>query len=150
MLVGLDRCRNGDDERIRRLRPPAPASELLGSSALMVQVRAAVDRAAPAPFAVLRQPATKEQLVHNLTIKCPAGSIPGSIKVDVSGLKVDEGLHVRDLVLPQGVVVADAEPDLLLVHVVLRTAGDDAEAGAESSSQPEVIKPERKEKDKAD
>lgn len=90
-----------------------------------------------------------EQVVHNLTIKCPAGSIPETIKVDVSGLKVDEGLHVRDLVLPAGVVV-DADPDILLVHVVLRTSGGDAEAGAESVSQPEVIKPERKEKEKAD
>ncbi len=90
-----------------------------------------------------------EQVVHSLKIKCPAGSIPGAIKVDVSGLKVDEGIHVRDLVLPSG-VVADADPDVLLVHVVVRPSGGEEEAGAESVSQPEVIKPERKEKDKAD
>ncbi len=90
-----------------------------------------------------------EQVVHTLKIKCPAGSIPDAIKVDVSALKVDEGIHVRDLVLPSG-VVADADPDVLLVHVVLKTTGDAEEAGAESASQPEVIKPERKEKDKAD
>jgi len=90
-----------------------------------------------------------EQVLHKLSIKCPAGSIPDVIKVDVSGLKVDEGIHVRDLELPSG-VVADADPDVLLVHVVLKTAGGEEEAGAESVSQPEVIKPERKEKDKAD
>jgi large subunit ribosomal protein L25 len=86
-----------------------------------------------------------EQVVHTLAIKCPADSIPDSIKVDVSNLKIDEGVHVRDLVLPQG-VVADADPEVLLVHVVLRQAADETtEAGGESS-QPEVIKPERKEK----
>ena len=60
-----------------------------------------------------------EQLVHSLRIKCPAGAIPDSIKVDVSHLEVDEGIHVRDLSLPPGVTV-DAEPDLLIVHVVVR------------------------------
>lgn len=86
-----------------------------------------------------------EQVVHTLAIKCPAGSIPDSIKVDVSNLKIDEGVHVRDLVLPQG-VVADVDPDVLLIHVVLRQAGGETvEAGGEAT-QPEVIKPERKEK----
>jgi large subunit ribosomal protein L25 len=87
-----------------------------------------------------------QQLVHSLTVKCPAGSIPETIRVDVSGLKVDEGIHVRDLELPSG-VVTDADDDVLLVHVVLRPTGDEEAAGAESVSQPEVIKPERKEKD---
>jgi large subunit ribosomal protein L25 len=90
-----------------------------------------------------------ELLLHSLTIKCPAGAIPDSLKVDVSGLKVDEGLYVRDLVLPQGVAV-EADPDTLVVHVVQR--GVQAEAPAvpaeEAPSQPEVIKPERKEKEK--
>jgi len=90
-----------------------------------------------------------EILVRSLGIKCRAGAIPDSIKVDVSNLKVDEGIHVRDLVLPAG-VTADAEADLLLVHVVTPRAAEpeSAEAGAEALTQPEVIKPERKEKDK--
>jgi large subunit ribosomal protein L25 len=90
-----------------------------------------------------------EHLVHSLRIKCRAGAIPNAIKVDVSHLKVDEGIHVRDLTLPEG-VTADAEPDLLLAHVVTPRAAEPepAEAGAEALTQPEVIKPERKEKDK--
>ena len=63
-----------------------------------------------------------EHLVHSLSIKCPAGAIPDSIKVDVSDLQVDQGIHVRDLTLPPDVTV-DADPDLLLVHVVSRAAG---------------------------
>ncbi len=91
-----------------------------------------------------------EHLVHSLSIKCKAGAIPDSIKVDISGLDLDQGIHVRDLALPPD-VTADAEPDLLLVHVVTRAAApeptEEAPA-AEVPTQPEVIKPERKEKEK--
>jgi large subunit ribosomal protein L25 len=89
-----------------------------------------------------------EQVVHSLRITCRAGAIPDAIKVDISDLQVDQGLHVRDLKLPPDVTV-DADPDLLLVHVVTRAAEPEpAEAAAESPTQPEVIKPERKEKEK--
>jgi len=96
-----------------------------------------------------------EQLVHSLRIKCPAGAIPSSIKVEIGHLNVDDGVYVRDLSLPAGVTV-DAEGDLLIVHVVVRgttaepTTEEAAAAAAEAVTQPELIKPERKEKEKAD
>lgn len=91
-----------------------------------------------------------EQVVHSLRIKCPAGAIPSSIKVDVSQLDVDQGFHVRDLILPPDVTV-DADEDLLLVHVVVRAVAEEpAEGEAEAVTQPEVIKPERKDKEKED
>ena len=89
-----------------------------------------------------------EQLVRSLSIKCKAGAIPDSLKIDISNLQVEEGIHVRDLVLPPDVTFS-ADPDVLIVHVVVRAAQPEpAEAGAEAPVQPEVIKPERKEKDK--
>ena len=49
--------------------------------------------------------------------------------------------------LPEGVTI-DADPDLLLVHVTSRApAAEPAPAEAESATQPEVIKPERREKE---
>jgi large subunit ribosomal protein L25 len=92
-----------------------------------------------------------EHVVHSLTIKCRAGAIPDSIKVDISHLQLDEGIHVRELKLPPDVTV-EADPDLLLVHVVTRAVAPEpvaeAAAAGESPTQPEVIKPERKEKEK--
>jgi large subunit ribosomal protein L25 len=89
-----------------------------------------------------------EYLVHSLRIRCRAGAIPDSIKADVSHLQVDQGLHVRDLSLPPDVTV-DADPDLLLVHIVVRAVAEEPAAAAEEvPAQPEVIKPERKEKEK--
>ncbi|WP_165232378.1 50S ribosomal protein L25 [Aquisphaera insulae] len=92
-----------------------------------------------------------EQIVHTLSIKCPAASIPDSIRVDVSGLGLDQAIHVRDLQLPPN-VVADADGDLLILHVVTPRVAEEAAAaeGADAATQPEVIKPERKEKDKDD
>jgi large subunit ribosomal protein L25 len=91
-----------------------------------------------------------EHLVHSLSIKCKAGAIPDSLKIDISNLQVDEGVHVRDLILPPDVTVS-ADPDVLLVHIVVRGTQEEAEpAEAESATQPEVIKPERKEKEKED
>ena len=74
-----------------------------------------------------------EHLVHSLRITCKAGAIPSSIKADISNLQVDEGLHVRDLALPPDVTV-NADPDLLLAHVVVRgtTRRDDRGRGRNS------------------
>ncbi len=93
-----------------------------------------------------------EHLVHSLRVTCPAGAIPSSIKVDISHLNVDQGVYVRDLALPQGVTV-DADEDLLIAHVVVRGTAPEPTpeaAAAEAVTQPEVIKPERKEKEKAE
>jgi large subunit ribosomal protein L25 len=86
-------------------------------------------------------------LVHDLTVTCRANAIPDAIRVDVSQLQLNQEIHVKDLVLPEGVKV-DADPELLLVHVVTRAAeAAPAVAEVESTTQPEVIKPERKEKE---
>ena len=91
-----------------------------------------------------------EHLVHSLSINCRAGAIPDSIKIDVSNLDVDQGIHVSELILPPDVTV-NAEPEVLLVHVVLRAVAEEPAAPeAETAAGPEVIKPERKEKDKED
>lgn len=86
--------------------------------------------------------------VHTVPVICRANAIPSSIRVDVSGLQVGQAIHVRDLVLPEGVTV-DADPELLLVHVVARAAAPEPTPAAEgeAATQPEVIKPERKEKE---
>jgi len=89
-----------------------------------------------------------EVLAHTIRVTCRANAIPDAIRVDVSNLHLDQAIHVRDLALPEGVTV-EADPDLLLVHVTSRAAAPEpvqteAEAAAQ---QPEVIKPERKEKE---
>jgi large subunit ribosomal protein L25 len=89
-----------------------------------------------------------EVLVHELRVTCRANAIPDAIRADVSHLGLNQALHVKDLTLPEGVTL-DADPELLLVHVVTRAAAPEAAPAeaAEGAVQPEVIKPERKEKE---
>jgi len=91
-----------------------------------------------------------EQQVHTLRVTCRANAIPDTIRVDLSNLHLGDALHVRDLTgLPEGVTI-NTDPEQLLVHVTTRAAAPEptaAEAEAESAVQPEVIKPERKEKE---
>ena len=78
-------------------------------------------------------------LQHNLRqlpISCLPKFLPDLINVDVSALKLGESLHVRDLVLPEG-VTATADPDATVFHVVEPTVAVEAEATA---ATPEVLK----------
>ena len=86
-----------------------------------------------------------EQLIHDLLVVCRADAIPNNIKVDVSELRIGEAIHVKELTLPEG-VVTKADPDSLVVHVTTKVA-EAAPAEAAEGIQPEVIKPERKEKE---
>ena len=89
-----------------------------------------------------------EQPIHTVSVTCRADAIPDAIRIDVSGLHLGQSVHVRELTVPPGVTI-NADPDLLVVHVVARAAPAEPAAGAEGESvtQPEVIKPERKEKE---
>jgi large subunit ribosomal protein L25 len=88
-----------------------------------------------------------EHLVHTLRVSCRVASIPDAIKLDITHLQAGQGIHVREMTLPEG-VVAKAEPELLIVHVVIPAGETATDAAAEAGTQPEVIKPERKEKEK--
>ncbi len=89
-----------------------------------------------------------DQPVHGITIECLATSIPDAIRVEIGELHLNQAVHARDLVLPEGVRVV-ADPDLVLVHIVSKTAAAAPEAAEGAPTEPEVIgrKPEQKEED---
>ena len=88
-----------------------------------------------------------EQLVHTLRVTCRAIAIPEAIRIDVSDLHLNQEVHVSDLTgLPEGVTI-DADGDLLLVHVTTQAPEEEPAPAVGDVTQPEVIKPERKEKE---
>ena len=59
------------------------------------------------------------QNLNSLTIECLPEKMPDRIKVDISIIKeVDQAVHVKDVVLPEVVVMND--PDLVIAKVSLR------------------------------
>jgi large subunit ribosomal protein L25 len=87
-----------------------------------------------------------EQLIHSIEVTCRADAIPDNIKVDVSELHLSGAIHVKELKLPEGVTV-QADPEALVVHVTTKVAEAAPAEVAEAAIQPEVIKPERKDKE---
>ena len=86
-----------------------------------------------------------EQLLHDLAVVCRADAIPDNIKVDVSELHIGKAIHVKELKLPEG-VVPKGDPETLVVHVTTKVLEPEPAEGPEGI-QPEVIKPERKDKE---
>jgi large subunit ribosomal protein L25 len=79
-----------------------------------------------------------EQLVRHISIECLPKDLPESIRVDVSSLGIGQALHVRDLVMPSGVVVT-GDPDLT-VFLVAEPKVEDTSKTEDAPQAPEVIK----------
>ncbi len=60
-----------------------------------------------------------QQLVTTVRVECLPADIPAQLIVDVSGLaNIDEGVHLRDVPLPEGVALGHGlDPDELVVKV---------------------------------
>lgn len=57
-----------------------------------------------------------EQNIRSIEVRCLPTNLPEIIKVDVTNLKVGESLHVKDIILPEGVSTT-AAPDLTVFHI---------------------------------
>lgn len=80
-----------------------------------------------------------EQLIRSLTIECLPKDLPESIRVDISSLGIGKSLHVRDLLLPEG-VRATADGDLTVFLVAEPKVADDTAKIGEAQQAPEVIR----------
>ncbi|CAA9328275.1 MAG: LSU ribosomal protein L25p [uncultured Gemmatimonadaceae bacterium] len=90
-----------------------------------------------------------DQVLYSLEIESDPSSIPNHIDVDVSAVGVGESIHVRDLVLPQGITVLDdADASVLSVQITRAAVEDAATAPAvDTSGEPEVIRAKKEDED---
>jgi large subunit ribosomal protein L25 len=86
-----------------------------------------------------------QQQVRALEIECLPQNLPDFIKVDVSALEIGQSIHVKDLVLPQGVTTS-VDPEITVFLVSEPTVASDA--SAEAPAAPEVIKEKKPEAEK--
>ncbi len=80
------------------------------------------------------------EVAHELEVETLPMSIPDVITVDVSGLNVGDAIHVKDLVLPEG-VEALADPEEVVAIVVTSRGVEDAvpEEEAPAAADVEVV-----------
>jgi len=97
------------------------------------------------PVGVKRDGGSLDHLLWELTVECLPTNIPEKIVVDVSSMEIDQTVHVKDLVLPEG-VVAKHDPEALVLAVTPPRKEEVAEpTGEEGPEEPEVIKEKKEE-----
>ena len=70
-----------------------------------------------------------DQALRELDVECLPRAIPESIAVDVSELDIGGSVHVRDLVLPEGVALR-SDPDLSVASVIMPKVEEEAAPAA--------------------
>jgi len=88
-----------------------------------------------------------DQPIHLLPVECLAIAVPDSIRVNVSALQLGEAIHVKELVLPDG-VKSLSDPDAVVVQVIAKLVEPEAapapvEGVVAEQAEPEVIRRER-------
>ena len=90
------------------------------------------------------------QILWQIEIECLPTEIPEKIEVNVEALKIGDVLHVKDLVLPEGITGLE-EGDQVVVSVHHPEAEESEEEPLEESAEePELIIKKRKEDDAAE
>jgi large subunit ribosomal protein L25 len=82
-----------------------------------------------------------EHLSREIEIECLPGDMPEHIEVEISALKVNESIHVRDLKLPEG-VKALTDSDTVVVTIAQPITAEQLEAELATAVVAEVKEPE--------
>lgn len=93
------------------------------------------------PVGVAEEGASLDHFMKTLKIQCLPTAIPEKIEVDVTHLKKDQSLKIKDIKAPQGVkFIQDPE---VVVATVQEHKLEEAAAAVPGPTEPEVIKKEK-------
>jgi large subunit ribosomal protein L25 len=84
-------------------------------------------------------------VTHEVTIRCPAASLPEFLTVEIGQLQLGQAIHVNEMKLPEG--ASAVTPGSVVIVQVVAAAGEADDAAAAAVVEPELI---RKEKPDAD
>ena len=76
-----------------------------------------------------------EQPLHTIEVSCLPTALPEAITIDLSGLEVDHSIHVKDLVMPEG-VSAVSDPDAVVFHMIKPSTAEVAATPAAAAAAP--------------
>lgn len=96
------------------------------------------------PEGVRLSGALLEQIVHSIEVNVDPSNIPNHVDVDVTNLAMGHSLHVRDLVLPEGLEVLTDEDTTICAVIAPRAVLEEAPAAegdaAAAVGEPELIR----------
>ena len=102
------------------------------------------------PVGVKQDGGSLDHILWELDIICLPTKIPQSIEVDVSHLKLNDNIYLKDIKLPEGVKTKhDLEAIVFSVSPPMKEVSLEEAAAAAGPQEPEVIK-EKKEEPKAE
>jgi large subunit ribosomal protein L25 len=82
-----------------------------------------------------------EAVLSSVKVRATPSKLPKLIVVDISGLKIDDAIHVKDLKLPEGVKVLAHKPDDHVCHCVKQKI--EVVAAVPGAEAPAAGEPER-------
>jgi large subunit ribosomal protein L25 len=80
-------------------------------------------------------------VTHEITIRCPAASIPEYLVCEIGTLQLGQAIHVSELSLPAG--ATPVTPGAIVIAQVVVAAGEAADASASTAAEPELIRKEK-------
>lgn len=75
---------------------------------------------------------------YSIEVKCPAGSIPESIDVDVSKMDIGDAVHISDVTLPKGAKPTITDRDFTIATIIASRVEAEADDDAEEVSAADV------------
>jgi len=88
----------------------------------------------------LKEGGTLNVVRYAIEVKCPAGSIPDSIDVDISAMEIGDSIHISEVTLPANVKPSISDRDFTIATVVASRAAlveDEVEEGVEGEEGAE-------------
>ncbi|MBU0935572.1 MAG: 50S ribosomal protein L25 [Spirochaetes bacterium] len=83
----------------------------------------------------VREGGILENPVHELEVECMPKDVPERFEIDISDLKANHSIHVRDLKLAEGVKVLNASEQVIVLVKYAKGEAAAAEAAAEPAAE---------------
>lgn len=151
VLIDLKITRDGQDESdtvmIREIQRDHMRHEILHVDLHQISLTEAIETRVPVtlegmPEGVASGGGILEPHLREVVIRCLPTRIPERLTANVSHLGVGDSLHVRDLVVPEGIEIITPPEGVLVSVVAPKEEVEEAAAvpaAAEAAAEPEVV-----------
>jgi len=103
----------------------------------LVEVTVPVELMGEAPG--VREGGSVEQLIHEVTIECPAIAIPENLTVNINELHLDQSISLSELELPKGAKLTQDDSETIVQCREVLEAPEELEPEVGESAEPEMI-----------